>query len=589
MRKVLMFFSACLISTVVLSQDAELEKKVWGIYLADMPSGPVSTMKIWKRLGKAYETFYEEKETFVPDAADKERGYVLYKKASNDEVYPNIVPKKEEIKKGIGCFGSAGEQVQMMVLVYPLDDINILKVTSGDLTGPGNKTIPKEKIEINYVKYDYEPEGLEWRCKAKYVMPSNETFGKKRVPRPFWIMIRIPEDAEGGIYKGKLTVSTGKKPADFEYSVEVFPFKIENPGDDYYFSAFTYLRSAGPETLERYIKELAKRDMNVIHGCGPDIVPGAQIDFARMEQNASIMKKYGFKKWVIEMTGLPNAFVDKLKCKYYDAEFNKAYKSMLKQIKDRADQSGWPEIQVMYDEPREEDSDNPRPLARTYWDMENLLKLHNEVGLATVPVYMGDGGGKRHENPSLKANYFELCKLSKYNMTHGGGGGSKKIIEETLKAGNTLYLYNNGFGRFQFGILPYKLGAKGTLQFWFSSGNTLNTAEQFPTSYAVVALDNGTFIPVLRWLRSVEGVHDFWYITMLENAIKKSGNKNSPDVIAGQKILNELKGVTLSESNADGRDSENVSLETLKRFTGEGLDNYRYKIAQLILKLKKQR
>ena len=586
MRKVLLFFIVCLFAATVSCQDADLEKKVWGIYAADMPKGPVSTMKAWKRVGKAFETFYEEKEKFTPDAADKERGYAVYVRPSNDDVYPNMVPKKSELKKEVKCSGASGEQVQLMFLVYPLEDLRSIRVSSGDLIGPGNKTISRSKIEINYVKYDYEPEGLEWRCKAKYVMPSNETFGNKGVPRPFWIIVRIPEDADGGLYKGKLTISAGKKPVDMDFSVEVFPFKIEKPGDEYYFSAFTYLKGSSPETLERYVKELVKRDMNVIHGCGPSIVPGAQIDFATMEKNALIMKKYGFKKWIIEMTGLPNAFVDKLKCKYYDAVFNKAYKDMLKQIKDRADKGGWPEIQVMYDEPREQDTDNSRPLARTYWDIENLLKLHNEVGLPALPTYMGDGGAARFENKSLKANYFELCRISKYNMTHGWEG-SRKIMDETLKSGNTLYLYNCGFGRFQFGLLTYKLGAKGNIQFWYSGGDSLNTAANWPTSYAVVTQLDGVHIPVLRWLRSVEGVHDFWYIMMLEKEIKNAKDKTSSDVVAGQRILDELKAITLGKSDADGRSSETVSAETLNKFDGEKMDGYRYKIAQIIAKIKK--
>jgi hypothetical protein len=342
--------------------------------------------------------------------------------------------------------------------------------------------------------------------------------------------------------------------------------------------------------MEKILQDLVKRDMNVIHGgiggCLKVDSGGATLDFTNMEKNALLMKKYGFKKWIIELTGLPNTFVDKMKCGYYDSAFNKAYKDMLKQIKDKADKGGWPEIQVMYDEPREEDSDNPRPLARTYWDMENLIKLHNEAGLQSLPTFMSDNGGKRHENKSLSADYFELCKLSKYSMTHGWDQ-SRRIMSTTVASGNTLYLYNCGYGRFPYGILTYKLGAKGNVQFWYSGGNKMDTAAQFPTSYAVVTSADGPFIPVLRWLRSVEGVHDFWYIKMLERAVAGAGDKNSADVAAAKSLLEELKGAKLAASNADQTGSETLSSETLKSFAGTKLDTYKYKMGQLIAKLKK--
>ncbi|MEI7904968.1 MAG: hypothetical protein WCI43_06105, partial [Candidatus Firestonebacteria bacterium] len=377
-----------------------------------------------------------------------------------------------------------------------------------------------------------------------------------------------------------------------ELTVEVRALKLEPFSDEYYFSAFTYtdFNSSNQPGIEKTIIELKKRGMNLLHGgihSALKITPaGAEIDFTNIEKNFLLMKKYGFKKCIVELTALPNTFVDVLGCKFYDEKFNKAYKDMLLKIKDKMDKGGWPEIQVMYDEPREFDTDNPRPLARTFWDMENILRLHTEAGLPALPTYMSDDGGPRFEDSTKSATYWEQGSNYKYVMTHGWAP-SAKLMRETVKKGNTLYLYNCGYGRFQFGLLTYQLGAKGNVQFWYSSSDSLNTMAQFPTSYAVVTTPKGPFIPTLRWLRSEEGVNDFRYIYTLKKAVERVKDKSAPEAVAALNYLETLKAVTFGKTAGDGRESETVGSDTLKTFGGGKLDEMRDKLAEHIIALNK--
>jgi len=377
-----------------------------------------------------------------------------------------------------------------------------------------------------------------------------------------------------------------------DLALEVLPMKLEPLSDEYYFSAFTYTDFSTPDQkgIEKTLQDLQKHSMNVMHGGFGGAIKvssgGVDVDFTNIEKNMLLMKKYGCKKVIVELTGLPNTFVDKMGCKYYDAQFSKAYVGMLKSIKDRMDKGGWPEIQVMYDEPREFDSDNPRPLARTYWDMENIIRMHNESGLFALPTYMSGDGGPRFEDKTKQATYWEQGSKNKYVMTHGWAP-SAKLMSETVKNGNTLYLYNCGYGRFPYGLLTYQLGAKGNVQFWYSSGNSLNSAAQFPTSYAVVTQLDGPYISTLRWVRSEEGVTDFKYIYNLQKAIENAKDKKAAEVLAAQKYLDELKNVQFGKAAGSGRESETVGSDTLAKFGGNKLDEMRYKLAEFIIKIKK--
>jgi len=589
MKVISILFSVLMGFSFAQEDTAALEKKTWDIYKADMPKDTVGATKALKRINKLYEMFKEIKTEYAPSAEDKARGYTLFEYSYMDDIYPNTVPEKESIKNTLHCYAAKGEKEIVVLGVYPLGDIDRLRVDAGDLVSAGGTTISaKSNIEVGYVKYDFETEAPgAWYCKGKYVINANETFAKKETPRLFYVTVAVPLDAAPGKYKGKLSVSGKTKNSEMELEVEVYDFAFEPFSDEYYFSAFTYTAAnIDPKEMERYILNLKKHGMNLIHGGAGSILQfkngAANFVPGDMEQNALLMKKHGFKKWIIEMTGLPNAFVDNLKCNYYDETFNKAYVDFLKQIKDKADKGGWPEIQIMYDEPREMDTDNPRPLARTYWDMENILKLHNEAGLPALPTYMGDEGGARFENKAKQALYWQQGSKNKYVMTHGWQP-SEKLMKETVANGNTLYLYNCGYGRYQFGLLTAQLKAKGNVQFWYAGGNVFNTHAQFPKSYAaILPADGSEHIPVIRWLQSEEGVDDFRYIYTLEKAIEKAKDKKLPDVVAAANYLNSVKAFSFAKSTADGRDADTVGGEALKKYGKENMNKMRETLAKHI-------
>ena len=591
MKKLLSVFLALSIGTLLFAQDSDeaIAKKCFNAYASDMPKGSVTSTKIMLKVGKIYEGFAEIKDTFTPPAADIERGFSLFSDNYNDDIYPNSVPRKGSLNSAAASFAAPGEREPLVIGVYPLNDLKDITVSVSDLTGTNGAKIPAGNVLINYVKYDYEPQGVSWYCKGKYLIEQNTINGLKETPRMFWLLVSVPENAAAGEYKGEATVTAGGKTASIGLSVTVQPFSFEHFTDEYYFGAFTYLPFNLPEeATEKCLIEMKKMRMNCMHGKlvgALKITPaGAVIDFSKVDKNMKLMTKYGIKIVIIEMTGLPNEFVDNMKCGYYDETFNKAYLAMLAQLKENQDKGGWPMIQIMYDEPREADTDNPRPCARTYWDIENLLKLHEKAGVAALPTYMSDDGGPRAEDNKKQATYWDLGGKSPCSMTHGWAP-SAKLMKEVVKQGKTLYIYNNGFGRFQFGLLTFQLEAKGNVQFWYKSEDKLTSQAQFPTSYAVVGQPDRD-IATLRWIRTEKGVDDFRYIYTLQKAIEKAKDKEAPAVKAAQDYLKSLKAITFDKPSVDGRQADTVGDDTLKRFGGGKLDLMKITLAKHIIAVK---
>ncbi|MEI7904268.1 MAG: glycoside hydrolase domain-containing protein [Candidatus Firestonebacteria bacterium] len=587
MSKKLCFLFVSLFAVVLFAEE-DLEKKAMTIFGADMPKGSVNTLRLMKKTGKIYESFKEYKEKFTPSGEDAARSYGLFEVPCTEDIYPNYVPAKNSFKSVLSSSATPGERRIVALGVYPMEDIGNVLVSAGNLEGPGGKSIPAKNITVNAVKYDYEPEGISWFCKGKYAANTNEAVCLKEIPRLFYISVSVPEDASAGQYKGSISVSGGKKNSEMSFVLEVQPFKFEPLSDEYYFGAFNYYDFSSPDLqkLEKILMELKERGMNVMHGYFRAALKftasGVEIDFTNIEKNALLLKKYGHKRWIIEMTGLPNEIVDAMGCKYYDERFNKAYKDMLVQIKERMTKGGWPEIQIMIDEPREQDTDNPRPLARTYWDLENLYPLHAAAGLPALPSYERDDGGPRFDDTTKRALYWEQGSKIPLIMTHGILL-SEKLIKETLKNGNMVYLYNGGYGRYQFGLHVYQLNAKGHVQFWYFSVERLTTMAKFPVNYAVVLAKDGPYISTIRWLRSSEGVNDFRYIYTLSKKLEKLKDKSAPAAVSAQSYLDSIKSISFGKNSGNVREADTVDRDTLNSFSGAKLDEMRSKLTEHII------
>ena len=564
--------------------------KSWRAYQNDMPKAETDSIKFMKRVGKTYEMLNEETGSFTPSAGDLKKGYTIFTRHYNAYVYPNTLPKKEELTTKLKCFAAPGEFEPVMFFVYPHTDIKTITVSCEGLKTSENALITKENIKITYLKYDMEGDFATMICRSKWLLPG-ECNALKEIPRPFLITVRVPEDAAGGIYSGKVVLLLDGVKEELELSVEVLPFKLAEFGPQNLFTFYNYFRYT-PEYLEKMCVDQKEHGATYFHAFGSDLYTlkftGGEVavDFAGADKLVPVMKKYGFKTILIEITAIQNIFVDNLKCGFYDETFNKAYKSFLGQLKAKFEKEKWPDFYLYIDEMRDHDFDNQRPLARAYKDIELTSKMHREAGVKSLPISMQDTGGKRIDDPAKDANYWELIPFVDGIMTHGWMK-SARIIEEALKQKKMLLFYNCGMARFPMGYLTYILGATGNSQVSYNGPNKVSTLSPYKSNTeGIVAVAPEGPVATLRyeWMR--EGIDDYRYLHTLLELLEQAGDKCPAETAEAQKILDELKQFKPKAGEISGAAFEVLSEEEKRLFTGEKMDAYRLKVAKSIIAIK---
>ena len=565
----------------------EAQDKSLAAFQNDMPKDDVGNIKLMKRIGKVWEQYNEETGSYSPSPEELKKGFTVFTRRYDEYVYPNTLPKKEQVTNILKCSAAPGEYEPVLFLVYPHKDISEITASCPGLISAGNKTIPKENISINYMKYDMEGDFQTMICRNKWLLPGscNAVAG---VPRPFLVTVKIPEEAEAGDYSGKILLNIDGRKEELSLSVEVYPFRLASFGPENLFTYYIYFGYPA-EYLEKMCPDLRSHGANMFHMMFRDIFglkfkdKEVAVDFSKAEKYMPALQKYGFKTIIMEITGIQLAIVDNLKCGFYDDTFNKAYSGALKQLKEKFEKEKWPDLYLYIDEVRDHDTDNFRPLARAYKDVIQMSKLHRDVGLKSLDIFMRDNDGTREDDPKFQANYWELIPLLDGVITHGWMK-SKKIVEEAQKQHKMLLFYNCGAARFTMGYLTYILGATGNSQVSYNGPAKVTTSSPYKSNTeGIVAVTPDGPVDTIRfeWMR--EGIDDYRYIHTLEEIMKQAGGRCPAELAEAESVLAGLKKFKPGDSKASGAESEVLSEQDKALFNGEKMDEDRLKIAKCII------
>jgi hypothetical protein len=117
-----------------------------------------------------------------------------------------------------------GEYFTYQIGLYaPAQDLTSIKVEAGDLLAKGNKSISADRISC------FNTEGIDLNGQP---FTKNLNVPQAQV-QPLWIGIDIPEDAQAGIYRGKVAISAeGISENIVELILNIKPELIPNHGDD---------------------------------------------------------------------------------------------------------------------------------------------------------------------------------------------------------------------------------------------------------------------------------------------------------------------------------------------------------------------
>ena len=147
-----------------------------------------------------------------PTAEDTRQGAVLFQRDLMKEVFYNDTPFRSETGKELSGDAFPGQIVPLIAGVVPLKDLGSVHAAISDLAGPaGVGAIPSSAIEVGYGSYRVTRvtiDGAVYTIAPRYIMPKSEVDLPKGVTRSFWFTVHTPANAQPGVYKGKVTLTT---------------------------------------------------------------------------------------------------------------------------------------------------------------------------------------------------------------------------------------------------------------------------------------------------------------------------------------------------------------------------------------------
>ena len=165
--------------------------------------------------------------------------------ATTDELYlRSEIPQLKAQATSWEETGWRGERLNAQILVWSPDTLEQVRVTVNDLAGNNGKTIRKENIGTDMVRYvlsnfPYAATGFGCDVSASdiaYLMPDRfEKFDRFSLPgmsvRPVWITINIPADTDPGVYTGTIQVNSEKHQQSLQVKVNVQDQVLPKPSD----------------------------------------------------------------------------------------------------------------------------------------------------------------------------------------------------------------------------------------------------------------------------------------------------------------------------------------------------------------------
>ncbi|MCL2709848.1 MAG: hypothetical protein FWE95_03110 [Planctomycetaceae bacterium] len=234
----------------------------------------------------------------APTDLEKQQGFILFSRPITQAIHHGSVPQEVERIEGLSAFATLGELEPANFAVYALREMKDFRVVVSPLMNDAGQEIPADHLDLRLVTeypigfpaytspqnaktYRMTPELLE-RVNVVESIPSGES-------RRFWIIMRVPADAEPGIYRGSVTMydEANEQALRIPLSLRVLGFSLlRDPTRHYtayaYNSPREYFNARG-ETLARYRTNEYKAMLDYGFDMMPTVYlrafPNAQGDF----------------------------------------------------------------------------------------------------------------------------------------------------------------------------------------------------------------------------------------------------------------------------------------------------------------------
>ena len=511
------------------------------------------------------------------------------------KVTPNMgVPLEKS--KGIKVFSAKNEFEPFQIILTPNRDLKDLRVSVGDLVGPGK--IIGDRISIKMVETVNVTQPTSADCSAGEYPDPLPPYQPGDIPAgrntALWFTVHVPADVSAGDYKGNVTLeSEGTKPIRIPVSLHVWNFAL--PEVSYLRTAYghdprglcTWHGVTNPED-RRKVAELMNQDF-IEHRIAPylpmtlweidvKLVDGeVKADFTEFDKGAA--------KFLPKMNSynLPFAWrSDFLGFKPGTPEYKKYKGAFLKQLAAHLKEKGWLDkgYAYIFDE----------PVPEHYPMLVEEAQMWRDAGLTVLLT-------EQPEKELVGAVDIWVPVLPNY---------SEKPCKERQAAGDEVWWYvccgphhpfpNNfiDYPALDHRILHWmnwKYGVTGVLywstQWW--QDNPWTTPMSYTPDHSGTwgngdghllypAVKERSKTPIIagpvdsiRWEMIREGVEDYDYFRMLSDATARAESKGgkSREVAAGKKALAEVDGAICGLTDYE---KDPLRLYAIRRQVAEALE-----------------
>ncbi|MBN2289557.1 MAG: DUF4091 domain-containing protein, partial [Candidatus Glassbacteria bacterium] len=488
----------------------------------------------------------------VPEAnaAEQERGYVLFSRHYLRWVYGNSRPAEDERINGLEVSLARNEYEPLTFSLYAMRDLSRVTVSvRGDLeAGPG-VYLSRENVAVNVV--ESIPLALDSRDNYRYMPTLIRELDHTGVPagecRRFWLTVRADAGQPPGDYRGRVQIESDGAAQELELNVQVRPFTLPDSIDVDYSMCETYefyelLEDWSPEDREK-ITEAGRRvyEDYLRHGFNriwphssfylrrnPDGTPRLDELFTALEE----AKKLGLTRPLLWYCG-PLVQTSKPRhpgnVRLYDSVVMKErMRELVSYVKHQVQLNGWPEVAF---EPVDEPLDDAGyPLSRGEVVNELLEVIRAGGGLSAETGHLGISEGWLDIpviNDSRSADFLDL--KSRYPDLPVWMYNNSTIIQNE----------NPAYARYIWGFFVWRSDLGGMSAWTFqntmnASGDPYTDLDGHGRDVMVAYPDPQGPVPAVIWEALREGVDDYRYLFLLERMIAGSANRSLADSIAGE-------------------------------------------------------
>jgi len=523
-----------------------------------LPSGFIGDGKI---------KVYRDDPPPTPTAGERENGYILFFRNYLYDIFPYTNPTRSEIdKKEIKVFASLGEYEPIVFSVYPLVDLKNCKIIVSDFLNEKGDKLLSNSFQVNSV--------MNWvtvrEAQGVVVVRAHVLMRLKEIPRidegitkQIWINVKIPEDAKGGEYRGKITFAPDGKPSsDIPVIVRVLPFKLMQPPPEVF--SWSPWGGGGTTELEKRFIIMKEHGMTgeITDNLGPRRIEGNWTDdytsankYMEMAKKVGLPGKFILGNWHCQGTS-------QYKTTYGpfgmgDSQFNeenyRKLTEMLTKLKKNADENKW--LPYMVYLTTELGSTNGTP-----GDFDKTMKKAKEyyaaarkvVGLKLLATFNRQEELKMHWNlPTIDAIGFNGEMFPEWEAANKQKESWMTFVMSEQRCGYGLYMWKFNF--------------KGCRPWILSDGDSTDS---------LIYFINNDWHPTVRFERIREGVDDYKYMYTLSELIKQAkakGKDTQEAEVVVKRVIESIPSVHYKHTDFD----------YMK------LDEFRMQMAEQIMKLLK--